>query len=163
MPKGKPWSLQEETKLRELISTGEPIETIAAKLGKSSGAVLKKAKRLGLEVVGCKRSKKTTTSILLPLPKELPSVEEALKILAGALKAAAEPGLDKVEVQRLQVVATLARTYKQLLTDYIGYREIEAKLVELEAKYAKLAQKAEKAKGHASKRNTAKMVQSPTK
>jgi len=40
-------------------------------------------------------------------------------------------------------VATLARTYKELLADYIGYRQIEAKLVELEAKYAKLAEKAQ--------------------
>jgi hypothetical protein len=43
------------------------------------------------------------------LPKELPSVEEALIKLAGALNAACKPGLDKVEIQRLQVVATLAR------------------------------------------------------
>jgi len=32
-------------------------------------------------------------------------VEDALKILAAALKAAAEPELDKVEAQRLQVIA----------------------------------------------------------
>jgi hypothetical protein len=32
-------------------------------------------------------------------------VEDALKILAAALKAAAEPELDKVEVQRLQIIA----------------------------------------------------------
>jgi hypothetical protein len=43
------------------------------------------------------------------IPKELPTVEEALKILAGALKAAGVPGLDRVEVQRLQAVARLAR------------------------------------------------------
>jgi len=45
-----------------------------------------------------------------------------------------EPGLDKVEAQRLQVVATLARTYKDLLADYINYYQIEAKLVEIEEK-----------------------------
>ena len=32
-------------------------------------------------------------------------MEDALKILAAALKATAEPELDKVEVHRLQVVA----------------------------------------------------------
>lgn len=58
------------------------------------------------------------------------------------METASKPGLDRVEVQRLQVVATLARTYKDLLADYIGYRQIEAKLLELEAKYAKLAAKA---------------------
>ncbi len=70
----------------------------------------------------------------MPLPAELPSVEEAQRMLAGALRASVEPGLDKVEVQRLRVVATLARAYKEILADYINYRGIEAKLVELEAK-----------------------------
>ncbi|MDH5439489.1 MAG: hypothetical protein OEZ48_01735 [Candidatus Bathyarchaeota archaeon] len=37
----------------------------------------------------------TTTS--LQLPNDLPSVEEASEILAAALKASAEPGLDKVK------------------------------------------------------------------
>ncbi len=45
----------------------------------------------------------------MPLPAELPSVEEAQRMLAGVLRASVEPGLDKVEVQRLRVVATLAR------------------------------------------------------
>ncbi|MFB0504510.1 MAG: hypothetical protein ACETWE_11805 [Candidatus Bathyarchaeia archaeon] len=54
--------------------------------------------------------------------------------MAAALKASAEPSLDEVEVQRLQVVATLARTYKDLLADYINYYQIEAKLVEIEEK-----------------------------
>ncbi len=93
---------------------------------------------MGLVVVGARRAKTTTT---IKLPKELPTIEEALKILAGALRAAAEPELDRVEVQRLQVVATLARTYKDLLADYIDYRLIETKLVELEAKYAEIARK----------------------
>jgi hypothetical protein len=46
------------------------------------------------------------------LPRELPSVEEALKMLAGALETACEPGLDALEIQRLQVLATLATTYE---------------------------------------------------
>jgi len=146
---GKLWTVEEEQKLKMLIDEHEPLDLIASKLGKSKGAVHEKSKRLGLRVVVKNRRQKTTTC--LQLPKELPSVEEALTILAGALKAAANPGLDRVEVQRLQTVATLARTYKELLADYIDYRGIEAKLVELEAKYAKLARKAkrEKAKNHA--------------
>lgn len=142
--KGKPWTSKEEAKLKQLVDSGDSLEVIAAKLDKSRGAVREKAKRSGLEVVVGKRRQRTTTS--LALPKELPSVEETLKILAGALTAAVEPGLDRVEVQRLQVVATLARTYKELFADYVHYREIEAKLVELEAKYAKLAE--ETTKGH---------------
>jgi hypothetical protein len=141
MPKGKPWPAEDEAKLKQLIDEGRPLDVIAAKLGKSKQAIRRKAERLGLKLVGQARRQGTTSSGI-KMPKELPSVEEALKILAGALEAASKPGLDRVEVQRLQVVATLARTYKDLLADYIGYRQIEAKLLELEAKYAKLANKA---------------------
>ena len=61
------------------------------------------SRRLGLEVV--KKTPRNFSTTSLKLPKELPSVEDALKILAAALKAAAEPELDKVEAQRLQVIA----------------------------------------------------------
>jgi len=138
--KGKPWTVKEESSLKQLVVSGERLDVIAAKLGKSKQAIRRKAERLGLEGVGQRRSKRTTTSDL-QLPKELPSVEEALKILAGALISAAKPGLDRVEVQRLQVVATLARTYTDLLADYVDYWGIEAKVLELEAKYARLAKK----------------------
>jgi hypothetical protein len=150
MPKGKPWKAEEEAKLREYVQAGYSLDAIASRLGKTREAVRKKAERLGLEVVGHKAYRTTTSEIRLPA--ELPSVEETLKILAGALTAASKPGLDKVEVQRLQVIATLARTYEQLLARYIDYRGIEQKLVELEAKYAQLAEKAkaEKAKSNAS-------------
>jgi len=49
--------------------------------------VRQKIRRLGLEVVDQNRSVWSTTSKLI-LPKELPSIEEALKLLAGALKRA---------------------------------------------------------------------------
>lgn len=151
MPKGKPWKADEEAKLREYVQAGHSVRSIAAKLGKTSNAIYLKCRRLGLRV----KEEDTLSHIAsssVQLPEELPSVEEALKILAGALKAASRPGLDWVEVQRLRVVTTLARTYKKLLADYIGYRQIEAKLLELEAKYAKLAEKAkgEKAESDAS-------------
>ena len=48
------------------------------------GAIRAKAVKLGLEVVKKTPRKFSTTS--LKLPKELPSVEEALKILAGTLE-----------------------------------------------------------------------------
>jgi hypothetical protein len=151
--RGKPWSVEEEKQLKALVDAKTSIEVVAAKLGRRPDAVMIKCKRLKIEVVVAK-GYTTTTSIVVP--KELPSVEEALKKLAGALNAACKPGLDKVEVQRLQVVATLARTYKDILVDYINYRAIEVKLVELEANYAKLL--AEKTKGHASKSDSAKVV-----
>lgn len=137
--KGKPWPKEDTDKLVELVDAKKPLDVIVSQFsGRSEGAIKQKIRRLGLEVVVSTQGVGTTTSEL-KIPKDLPSVEEALKILAAALKRAAQEGLDKVEVQRLNVVATLARTYKELFADYVHYREIEAKLVELEVKYAKLA------------------------
>jgi hypothetical protein len=131
------WTKTDVEKLRKLVEEKEPSEVIAAKLERSVDAVKMKAKRLGLNVVVGSPGKATTTK--LKIPRELPSVQEALKILAAALKAAAEPGLDNTEIQRLQVVATLARTYESLLANFMRYRDIEKRLVELEVKYARLA------------------------
>ena len=107
--KGKPWGPEQEKQLRELVESETPLDVVAINLGLSVGAVKKKCGRLGLVVVVPVCRKKTTTSI--KLPAELPSVEDALRKLAGALETACQPGLDNVEVQRLQVVAVLARTY----------------------------------------------------
>jgi hypothetical protein len=138
MPKGKPWTAEQEKHLRKLMAAKDPLDVIASKLKKSPEAVRKKIERLGLEVVDL-GGLRTTTSLVLP--NELPTVEETLKILAGALKGATAAGLDKVEVQRLQTVATLARTYKDLFADYVDYRGIEAELVELRRKYEDLVKK----------------------
>lgn len=76
----------------------------------------------------------------IAIPKELPSIEEALKILAGVLKASVEPGLTRTEIHRLQVVAKISKLYKELIADYTHYREIERKLEELEKQNAQLLQ-----------------------
>jgi hypothetical protein len=106
------------------------------------GAVKRKIERLSLEVVV--PDLQVCELLLLKtitLPKELFSVEEALAMLAGALKRSCESGLEKVEVQRLQVVATLARNYKEILADYLDYRGVEQELLELRQKYAELSKK----------------------
>lgn len=137
--KGKPWTPSQEKQLRRLLKDNDSVDVIAVKLNKSPEAIRKKIERLGLEVVDHKGSSRTTTS--LKIPKELPTVEETLKMLAGALNAAMLPGLDKVEVQRLQTVARLAKTYKDLFSDYVDYRGIEGELVELRGKYEDLVKK----------------------
>jgi hypothetical protein len=133
MTKGKPWTAQEEAELKTLAESNAKIDEIAAKLQKSPGAVYLKCQRLGLKL-----QSKGYINTAIPIPRELPSVEEALKMLAGALKTAVKPGLDKVEVSRLQAVATIAKTYKEILADYINYREIENKLKEMEELNAQL-------------------------
>jgi len=136
---GKFWTRDEETVLKQLIAKGESAESIAAKLGKTTYGVYSKANRLGLTVL-VDDTKSDLSSTPIQIPPELPTAEEALKMLAGALHASMQSGLSKVEVERLQVVATLARTYDHLLANYIRYREIETKLMELERKYEQLAQ-----------------------
>ena len=132
MTKGLPWTIEEETQLKKLIAAKTPVDVIASSLGRSPTAILVKCQRLGIVATDY------VTTTTLPLPAELPSVEDALKKLAGALEAASAPGLSKVEVQRLQVVGVLARAYKEILADYLNYREVEAKLNDMEAKYATL-------------------------
>jgi hypothetical protein len=133
MTKGKHWTAQEEAELKTLAETNTKIEDIAAKLGKPPGAIFIKSKRLGIKL-----QSKSYLTRSVPIPKELPSVEEALRMLAGALKTAVKPGLDRVEVQRLQAVAIIAKTYKEILADYINYREIQARLKEMEELNAQL-------------------------
>ena len=139
MTKGKPWTRKQEKELRRLVGAKDALLVIAVKLDKSPEAIRKKIERLGLEVVDQKKNSRTTTS--LKIPEELPTVEETLKMLAGALQAAMLPGLNKVEVQSLQTVARLAKTYKNLFSDYVDYPRIEAELVELRGKYEDLVKK----------------------
>ena len=153
MTKGLPWTVEEEASLKALFDAKTPIDVIAAKLGRQPSAICVKAQRLGLV------TSNNVTAAATPLPAELPSVEETLKKLAGALEAAPAPGLSKVEVQRLQAVATLAKTYKEILADYINYREIEAKLNDMEAKYAALLQ--QKATSDASQPDFTQVAKSP--
>lgn len=132
MTKGLPWTIEEETTLTALINANSPLEVIASKLGRQPGAILIKCQRLGLAI------NSSSKFDALPIPEELPSVEEALKKLAGALEAASAPGLTKAEMQRLQLISNLAKTYKEILADYLDYRGIEEKLVDMQEKYDEL-------------------------
>jgi len=132
MTRGKRWTIQEENELKTLIENNTPLASIAAKFEKTPEAITIKCHRMGLKI------QHNTPDPSLPLPQELPSVEEVLKILATALKTASQPGLTKPEIQRIQAVATIAKTYKELLADYINYRQIETKLKEMEEINAKL-------------------------
>jgi hypothetical protein len=132
---GKVWSAQQEAELRALIDEGRGIDEIAAQLGKSSKAVITKCQRLGLQLQSTDYANSS-----IAIPKELPSVEETAKILAGALKASVKPGLSRVEVQRLQTVANISKMYKELIVDYVHYREVENKLNEVIEQNAKLQQ-----------------------
>jgi hypothetical protein len=113
MTKGKPWTMEEEVALKELVDANTPLDAICVKLGRKPDAVYVKCLRLGITEKTYNRPSNVS------LPKELPSVEDALKKLAAALDIVSTPGLEKAEVQRLQVLATLANTRKSYLTTSI--------------------------------------------
>jgi hypothetical protein len=142
MPKGKPWTIEEEKQLRELLATFKSLIVIAENLGKTKEAVRQKMMSLGLK----KQQHVKTVSCCshdLKLPAELPSLEEALKILTAALEALKEPGLDQTEVLRLRSLIQGVKIYKDLLADYADYRGIEAELIEVRKKFAELSKKAQ--------------------
>jgi hypothetical protein len=151
MTKGKHWTTQEEAELKTLVKANAKMDEIASKLQKSPGAIILKCQRLGLNL----QSKGYVNAAVL-LPRDLLSAEEGLKMLAGAFKTAIQPGLDKLEVQRLQAVANIAKTYKEYLSDYINYREIENKLKEMEQLNARLLK--ESGSNASSESDTAKMA-----
>lgn len=141
MTKGKPWSLELEKQLKDLLESKTSLATISKHLGKPEEAVRQKIRRLGLEVVEQTIFLCSTTSSELVLPQELPSVEETLKTLSAALTALETPGLEKSEVMRLRAIIQGAKVYKELLADYMDYRGLEAELMEFRKKYEQLASK----------------------
>lgn len=50
MPKGKPWTLEDEKRLRQLVQEGKPINVIVEVLHKTEDAAYHKCKRLGLRL-----------------------------------------------------------------------------------------------------------------
>ena len=152
MPKsGYYWSHEEFRKLMELWNQGErDVKVLAAAVNRKPTAVRKQLQRLGLFVVAHKKNfSETTTSkeskeqseteeetrIRLEALDRLPSVEEVLVMVAAAVDRLAEPGLSKVEISRLKAVVRAGETYQRLLADFINYRQIEEKLIDMEAKY----------------------------
>jgi len=124
MPKGKPWTVEEEKQLREMVQAGKRVNEIAAFFGKSRGSISQKLKRLGLEVV-VPQIPLTTTS------DDLPSIKEVLEKLNDALTALETVGLDQNETLRLRSIIQGVKTYKELFADYVNYRALEVKVEEL--------------------------------
>jgi len=109
MPKGKPWTVEQERKLQEFVKARLSPERIAAELGQSLDSIKHKMRRLGLEAVGFEKFSTPTTSYVLP--KELLTVEQAMLSLAAAMKALEQPGLDKTEISRLRGLIQAPKIY----------------------------------------------------
>lgn len=138
--RGKPWTVEEEKHLKQMVEAHRSVRAIARALGKTRESVRVKIARLGLVVVDRaeNQSRTTTTCAELVLPPELPSVEEVLKVLVAAMEALKNPGLDKTEILRLRSLIQAATAYQAKVSEFIDYRGIEAKLGEMEEKYERL-------------------------
>lgn len=138
--KGYYWTREEERKLREFWKQGvKDPEILAQRLGRKPEGVKKKMSRMRFVVEPEKKFGPTTTE--LDIPDELPSVEEALKMLVAALRALEKPGLSRAEISRLKSVIQSAKIYQGLFADYVDYRGLEARLIELEARYRELVER----------------------
>ncbi len=134
--RGKPWTVEEEQRLQQLLQANKSVRVIARTLGKTRDCVRMKIARLHCEreVVVQQNTRTTTTN----LPSELPSIEEVLMKLACALSQLEQSGLDPDETLRLKTIVQTVKVYQELLADFVDYRGIEARVIDLEAKYARL-------------------------
>jgi len=146
LTKGKPWPADDERKLKDWFTSG--IQDIGVLVFSFDGryteqAVRHKLIRLGLlkEEEGQSQIAPCPPSSELELPEELPSVEEALKTLAAALKALETPGLTRDDILRLRGIIAGAKIYKELIADYMNYRALEVELMDWRSKYEALAKK----------------------
>ena len=136
LPKGKPWSREQTSQLIELRSNGKTVAEIANVMGKSGDAIKQKLRRLGLKVVTVRNGEGTTsTSEELILPEDLITVEEALLMLVAAMKALENPKLTKTDVMRLKTLIQSSTVYQKRLAEYMDYRKIERKLIQLDEKF----------------------------
>ncbi len=147
MTKGKPWSPEDEKRLKDWVSEGvNDLGVLSFSFeGKySKNAIYQKMLDLGLSARE-EEAKKTvvSSSSAMVLPDELLSVEESLKTLVAAMKALETPGLDKSEILRLRTLIQAASVYEVKLARFINYRELEAELLDLKRKFADLVKKAE--------------------
>jgi hypothetical protein len=140
--KGKPWSVEDEKKLKDWVTSGVSVDALVFSFDGqyTKDAIYKKIERLGLEVVD-EEKKNISTTTSLELPAELPSVEETLLKLSAVLAVLEKTGLEKSDILRLRGIIAGAKVYKELLADYINYRGLEAELLELREKYVELSKK----------------------
>lgn len=143
MTKGKPWTVDEELKLKELFEAGEPFSKIAAELSKTEVAVGLKLKRLGLKDDQTRKKFESSSSTEVELPEDVPTIEEALRTLAWVMVRLREKDVSSGEMRRLRLLADVVGKYKGVYADYIDRRRLEMKYEALEKRYEELKKKYE--------------------
>jgi cell division protein ZapA (FtsZ GTPase activity inhibitor) len=136
LTKGRPWSIEEEKKLRELTGKNLSINEIADAMDKTVESVKSKMTKLGLRakerVLDAKQS-----LVTLEVQDDLPSMEEKLKKQDAAQRALEDPNISARDVKRLIAITNSIKDYFKMFETYAKYREIEKKVVELTEELAK--------------------------
>ncbi|MCW4005280.1 MAG: hypothetical protein NWF04_01580 [Candidatus Bathyarchaeota archaeon] len=147
MTKGKPWPADDERKLRDWYTSGTTdlgVLAFSFNGDYTEEAVRQKLIKLGLvKEQQQPKNSPCCCSTQLEIPKELPSIEETLKMLAAALEALKTPGLDRIEILRLRGIIAGAKVYQERFAEYVRYRELEEELLEARGKIAELRKKSE--------------------
>ena len=73
--------------------------------------------------------------------KSLLTHEQALKILVAALDLLKQPGLEKVELQRLRILVDAVHVYDSVLEKFEGWVQIEERLLEMNKKISQADRK----------------------
>ena len=162
--RGKPWSIDEERRLRQLFEEGKGFSDISQVMSKSRVSVKNKLYNLGLSLKDNARSQlpfavsslsslSSDAPIINPAPAidpvtvnevaldlkangPLPSVEEKLRVLDAALVALERPGLRAAEISRLRNIIQGVKVYQQLFADFVEYRTLETEVLELRRQFA---------------------------
>ena len=162
--RGKPWLIDEERNLRQLVEKGKGFTEISQVLGKSRSSVKNKIYNLGLSLIDNTQSEfPVAVSSLSSLSSKaqtansppsadavcidevafelkttgpLPSVEEKLRVLDAALVALERPGLCGAEISRLHNIIQGVKVYQQLFADFVNYRALESEVLELRRQLA---------------------------
>jgi len=128
--------------LRDMVLQRANLGDLSKVFNRKPDALRIKMGRLGLKVVVNEKQQKSRTTTSALLPSDILSHEEALRVLAGAMKKAAEPGLDKLEIMRLKVLIEAAKSYDSVLK-FERWVDIENRLLEMDKKIQEL-EKAQK-------------------
>ena len=104
MTKGKPWTVDEELRLKELFDAGASVSKIAVELSKTENAVGHKLWRLGLKEGTAEKSFVPSSSTEVELPEDVPTIEEALRTLAWVMVRLRDKDLSSGEMRRLRLL-----------------------------------------------------------
>jgi hypothetical protein len=113
--RGKPWTTQEEKQLKALVSEGKSLDAIAGALGKTIAAVYAKMNGIGLRLKEEEsKTNQLSSSSKTAVPKELPTIEETLKIMTRAIDALKQPGILRNEILRMRSLIQATKVCPQL-------------------------------------------------